>query len=293
MRASFGALSALVVVALMAVSFAAGLVAGTPTTTTTPRPTPSAVRPSPTPSASPTALPGVVAQAIVVPKRSVDVAAPITASVEQVFVREDEQVREDQLLLRLDTSTRRAPVNVAEADLRRARAAAARAQVVVDQLPEDASQAQRDQAAADLRLADAEVALAGSALEAARAALRQTEVRAPWAGTVASLAVSAGEQAVVGQTLVTIADMSGWLFETTNVGELDVVRVAIGDRALISIAALPDIELEGVVEQIRVRGGAGDAGVRFDVVVRPLEHLPDLRWNMSATIRILSGNPGS
>jgi multidrug resistance efflux pump len=286
MRASFGALSALVVVALMAVSFAAGLVAGTPTTTTTPRPTPSAVRPSPTPSASPTALPGVVAQAIVVPKRSVDVAAPITASVEQVFVRED------QLLLRLDTSTRRAQVNVAEADLRRARAAAARAQVVVDQLPEDASQAQRDQAAADLRLADAEVALAGSALEAARAALRQTEVRAPWAGTVASLAVSAGEQAVVGQTLVTIADMSGWLFETTNVGELDVVRVAIGDRALISIAALPDIELEGVVEQIRVRGGAGDAGVRFDVVVRPLEHLPDLRWNMSATIRILSGNPG-
>jgi multidrug efflux pump subunit AcrA (membrane-fusion protein) len=295
MRASFGALAVLVVLALMAISFAAGLVAGTPTTTPTTSPTPAVATPTPTPvrptpSPSPTPLPGIVASAVVIPQRSVDVAAPITATVEQVFVAEDQQVRQDQLLLRLDGTTRRAQVDVAEADLRRARAAQDRAQVVVDQLPEDASLAQREQAAADLRLAEADVALAVSALEAARVALTQTEIRAPWAGTVAALNVGPGEQAVVGQALVTIADFSGWLFETTDVSEFDVVRVAVGDQAVITVAALPDLELAGEVEQVRVRGGTGDGGVRFDVIVRPLEHVAQLRWNMSASVRILPGS---
>ncbi|CAN5761849.1 hypothetical protein BH23CHL7_BH23CHL7_04630 [soil metagenome] len=299
MRVSFGALAVVTVLALMAISFAAGLVAGTPTTTPTttptatptpglPSPTPTPVRPTPSPS--PTPLPGIMAAAVVIPERSVDLAAPITATVEQVFVAEDQQVRQEQLLLRLDSTTRRAQANVAEADLRRARAAQDRAQVVVDQLPEDASMAQREQAAADLRLAEADVALAVSALDAARVALTQTEIRAPWAGTVAALNVRPGEQAVVAQPLVTIADFSGWLFETTDVSEFDVVRVAVGDQAVISVAALPDLELAGVVEQVRVRGGTGDGGVRFDVIVRPLEHVEQLRWNMSASVRILPGS---
>jgi multidrug resistance efflux pump len=294
MRASFGALAVLAVLALMAVSFTAGLLAGsptaTPTTSPTPgRPTPTATPVRPTPSPTPTPLPGIVAAAVVIPQRSADLAAPMTATVEQVLVSEDQQVRQDQLLLRLDTTTRRAQVNVAEADLRRARAAQDRAQVVVDQLPDDASPAQREQAAADLRLAEADVALAVSSLDAARLALAQTEIRAPWAGTVAVLNIHQGEQAVVGQSLLTIADFTGWLFETTDVSEFDVVRVAVGDRAVISVAALPDLELAGVVDQVRVRGGTGDGGVRFDVIVRPLEHVAQLRWNMSASIRILPG----
>lgn len=291
MRASLGALAILAVLALMGVSFVAGLAAGTPTPTPTPvRPTPTATPVRPTPTPSPTPEPGIAAVAIVVPQRSIELAAPFTAVVEAVFVSEGAQVREGQLLVRLDTTTRRAAVSVAEADLRRSNAAADRARLIVDQLPEDASQAQRDSAEADLRLAEAEVELAQSALEAARAAVRQTEIRAPFAGTVAAVEVAVGEQAVGGRAVVTVADLSGWLLETTDITELDVVRVAVGDPVAIRFAALPELTLDGVVEQIRVRGATADGGVRFDVVIRPGEHRSELRWNMTAEVRILSGN---
>ncbi|HEY7600807.1 MAG TPA: efflux RND transporter periplasmic adaptor subunit [Candidatus Limnocylindrales bacterium] len=285
MRNAISALSVLVVVALMAVSFAAGLVAGsrpTPAPSLTATPT---VRPTRAPTPSP--IPGITAQAIVVPRRSAEIPAPITAAVEEVFVEAEEQVGAGQLLLRLDPTTRRAALEVAAADLARAQAALERAQTALDQLPDDATIAQRDAAAADVRLAEAELELARSALSAAQAALRQTEIRAPFSGTVAVLDVGAGEQAVAGQTVITLADMGAWYIETIDLSELEVVRIAAGDRALITFEALPGVELAGVVDRISVRGTNQAGGVRFDVLVRPLSHRPDLRWNMSASVRIL------
>jgi RND family efflux transporter MFP subunit len=287
MRSAVSTVSVVVVIALMAVSFAAGLIAGArpspmPTTSATASTTPRPTR-APTPSPEP----GIVAAAVVVPRRSADIAAPITAAVEQIFVAEQETVGAGQLLLRLDTSTRRAALDVAEADLQRASAAVGRAETVLAQLPDDAPVAQRDAAEADVRLAEAELGLARTALTAAQVALRETEVRAPFSGTVAVLAVAEGEQAVAGQAVVTIADMGGWYFETTDLSELDVVRIATGDAAVITFEALPELELAGVVEQIRVRGTSQGSGVRFDVIVRPLVHRAELRWNMSASVRIL------
>lgn len=295
MRSAAGALSFVLVIALMAVSFAAGLVAGsrpTPAPSPTARPTASPTRaPTPTPTASPTAsptaLPGIAAEAVVVPQSSSDVSSPITAIVEGVFVREQEQVRAGQLLFRLESSTRRAALDVAQADLERAIAAADRARSALEQLPVDASLGQRDAAEADLRLAEAELELARRALAAAQVALRQTEIRAPTGGTVAIVAVSVGEQAVTGQTLATIADLSAWHIVTRNISELDVVGIAVGDDAIITFAALPDVELAGVVDQVRVRGTSDAGGVRFEVVIRPVTHLAELRWNMSANVRIL------
>jgi RND family efflux transporter MFP subunit len=292
MRASVGAVMVLVVLALMAISFAAGLAAGTPVASPTPvlRPTPTPTPQRPTPSPSPTPEPGIRAAAVVVPLRSVELGAPYTTVVEGVFVREGQTVSQGQLLVRLDTTTRRAALNLAQADLRRATAAADRAQLIVTQLPPDASPALRESALADLRLAQAEVRVAETALEAARAAFDQTEVRAPFAGTIAALDVDPGEHAVEGRPLVAVADVSGWLFETIDITELDVVRIAVGDRAAIRVAAMPERTIAGVVEQIRVRGASADGGVRFDVLIRPADHHPELRWNMSAEVRILPGN---
>jgi multidrug efflux pump subunit AcrA (membrane-fusion protein) len=292
LRASFGALLALVVLALMAVSFAAGLVAGTPPVTPSPpSPTASPARPTPTPRPTPTAIPtpepGIGAAGVIIPRRSSSIAAPFTTTVEAVFVREGVQVREGQLLIRLDTSARRAAVNLAEAELRRARAATDRARVILDQLPDDASPEARQAAEADLRLAEAETEVAEQSLEEARAALRQTEFRAPFAGTVAELTVATGDQAIAGRAMVAIADDSEWRVETVDLSELDVLRVTVGDRALVTVPALGTDALEGVVEQVRVRGGIGGGNVQFDVIIRPLQHRPELRWNMSASVRIL------
>ncbi len=255
-------------------------------------PPPSASR---TPRASvsaPTSTPvdrGIVAAANVVPRRSADLSMPVSGRVVEVAVTEEDEVFTGELLVRVDQSTRQAAVDVATADVERAEAAVERATLQVEQLPDDASPAQRESAAAELRLAEADLQVAQTALAQAELALAQTELRAPFAGTIAAVNVAEGEQAVADDPdpIVTIGDLSGWFIQTTDLSELDVVRVAVGDRAEVTFDALPDLTIGGTVDRIQVRGTAQPGSVRFDVFVRPDMHHPELRWNMSATVRIL------
>lgn len=259
-----------------------------------PRPSPSpSVRPSasvtPSPTIRPTATPidpSIHASGIVVPLRSADLSLPISGIVDSIYVDELEQAAAGQLLLRLDQSTYLAAINAADADVTRSEKAVERSQLLVDNLPPDATPGQIESAQAELNLALAERDVARSILSEAQIALRQTELRAPFAGTVALLTVERGEQATAGQPLVTIGDLSGWLVETSDLSELQVVRVAVGDLATITFEALPDLVLTGHVDRIQVRG-TGEAGnVVFAVAVRPDVHHPELRWNMTATVRI-------
>ena len=203
-----------------------------------------------------------------------------------IYVHEGSLVAADQLLMKLDQSTQQAAILVAQADVNRATAALDRAQLQVDQLPPDASPGQIESAQAELHLAEAELALARTRLTEAQNALLQTEVRAPFAGTVAQISVAVGEQATAGQPVIGIGDLTAWLIETTNLSELEVVRIAVGDRATIAFDALPDLVLQGSVDRIQVRGTNADGGVMFAVVIRPDDHHPELRWNMTATVRI-------
>ena len=259
-----------------------------------PRPTPSPSVPpsvSPRPSASvrpsPTPLDTAIrAEAVVVPQRSADLSLPVSGIVDQVLVKELDDVTIGQLLVRLDQSTYQAAVNLAEVELVRAEAALAKAQLEVDRLPPDASPDQVESAEVELRLAEADRSVAESALSKAQVELRQTELRAPFDGTIAAVDVERGEQALAGQLVLTIGDLSGWLIETTDLSELEVVRVHTGDSATVTFEALPGVVLAGRIDRIQVRG-TGDAGnVVFAVAVRPDTHDDQLYWNMTATVRI-------
>jgi multidrug resistance efflux pump len=157
----------------------------------------------------------------------------------------------------------------------------------VSQLPSDATADQIDAAQAALRLAQSNRDLAQSQLGAAQSALRQTELRAPIAGTISNIDVTTGEQVTAGQTIASIADMSSWLIETTDVSELDVFRVAVGDRATITFSALPGVTATGVVDSIQLRGTNNSGAVNFAVTIAPDTFLPQLRWNMSAQVSIV------
>jgi HlyD family secretion protein len=227
-----------------------------------------------------------VAAGIVIPIRGADLAVPVSGVVDEVLVQDNQLVTENQLLVRLDQSTYSAQVNVEAADVLRADAAVARTQLAVDQLPPEATPEEIAAAQADLRVAQTELGLANSNLAAAQVALHQTEVRAPFAGTVAAVEVAVGEQANAGEAVVTIGDLSSWLIETTDLSELEVVRIAVGDRATVTFDALPGLTLAGTVDRIQVRGTTADGGVVFAVAIRPDQHHPELRWNMSATVHI-------
>jgi len=250
----------------------------------TPRPTPSR-QPTPQPSSTPIDT-SIHASAVVVPIRSADLAMSVSGVVSTIYVHEGEVVSNGQLLLKLDQSTYLAQVDVAAAAVRRGQAEVDRATLQIEQLPVDATAGEIEAAQAELRVAQADLELARSQQTEAQAALKQTELRAPIAGTIASLKVTVGEEATAGSTIATIGDMSAWMIETTDVSELEIVRVAVGDRATITFNALPDVVLSGRVARIQVRGTNDNGEVMFAVIITPDEYLDQLRWNMSATARI-------
>ncbi len=295
--------TALVVVAL-AVAVLLGYTAGRPSATPTPTTRPStsvppstSAQPSPTAtprrsqaSPSPSATPvdtSVRASAVVVPQRSADLALPISGIVNGVYVSDGDLVDADQILVRLDRTRYLAAIDLAEADVGRAEAAVERAQLQVDQLPPDASTGQIESAQAELRLAEAELDVAQSRLSDAQLAIEDTDLRAPFAGTIAAVNVEVGEQANAGQPLVALGDLTGWLIETTDLSELEVIRIAVGDQATVSFPSLPGLELTGQVESIQVRGSNSGGGVLFAVAIKPDVHHPELRWNASADVRIM------
>lgn len=300
------ALVALVVVIAGGLALYSGAIGPNPTFTPTAQLTPSApptqsvqpstpasVRPTatllatatPAPSATPIDT-NIHATALVVPQRSADLAMSVSGVVSTIYVRQNDQVIGGQLLLTLEQTKYVSDVQVAQASVDQADAAVNRATVAVDRLSPDASPTDIQAAQAELRLAQANLEVAHSQLNSAQAALRQTELRAPLAGTVAAINVAQGEPVTAGEQIVTIGDMSTWLIETTDVSEIDVVRMAVGDRATLKFSALPGVVVGGVVDSIQVRGTTDDGGVNFAVMIRPDVYLPQLRWNMSANVSI-------
>ncbi len=134
--------------------------------------------------------------------------------------------------------------------------------------------------------AEAEVAAAEAALEQARVALAETELKAPFAGTVASLEVKEGEQVAPGNPVVVLADLTAWQVETDDLTELNIVRITEGDDVTISVDAIPDLELPGKVVRLEAIGENKLGDITYTVVIEPLEMDERLRWNMTASVTI-------
>ncbi|MBM3121282.1 MAG: HlyD family efflux transporter periplasmic adaptor subunit [Chloroflexi bacterium] len=143
----------------------------------------------------------------------------------------------------------------------------------------------KDQAElARARLAHAEAQHA-SALEA----LDRFDLKAPFAGTILDLPVEV-KQTVGPQTVVVVlADLSRWTVDTTDLTELEVVRINLGDAVMLVADALPDDPVHGTVTEI---GGApklqgGD--VIYTVRLTPAEFDARWRWGMTFEVTFAEG----
>jgi HlyD family secretion protein len=132
-------------------------------------------------------------------------------------------------------------------------------------------------------VAEAEVELAQAQVEVARSELEQAMIEAPFAGTVTDVMVEQGEFVAPGQAVIELADLSTLLVETTDLNEIDVARIDMGDKVFVTFDALPGIEIEGTVTDIPTRAAEG-VGVNFPVQIE-LGDVPDgLRWGMTAFV---------
>jgi HlyD family secretion protein len=138
----------------------------------------------------------------------------------------------------------------------------------------------------DLAVASAEVQRAKATLRLAQVALDETELRAPFSGVVAMLDLKTGEYVAPGTPSIHLADLATWQIETTDLTELDVVRVSVGSPVTITFDAIPGLELSGTVSRVRPFGENKQGDITYVVTIRPDRQDERLRWNMTSAVSI-------
>lgn len=142
-----------------------------------------------------------------------------------------------------------------------------------------------------LSLGQARLNTAQAQVEAARKALADLEMKAPFAGTISKIYIHTQEWTSPGQPVLQLADLKHLQVETTDLNEIDVARISLGDSASVTFDALPDGKVLGKVTRISSKPAEG-AGVNYPVVLE-LAEVPDrLRWGMTAFADIQVGDRG-
>jgi multidrug resistance efflux pump len=177
------------------------------------------------------------------------------------------------------TQTKTGPT---EAERREAQAAVAAAQAQYD-----AAQARLDQIMAgatqeQIAVAEANVAQAQATADLAQANLDKLQLTAPFAGTIGNVNTREGELLAAGQTVLALGDLSSLHVETTDLSEVDVARVAVGQPVNVTFDALKGQTLQGRVTRIAPMSSASQGGVNYTVIVELDQLDPALRWGMTA-----------
>jgi len=137
----------------------------------------------------------------------------------------------------------------------------------------------------DIAAAEARLENAQASLDAAQAYFDDLEVRAPFAGTVSEMYTSVSEWIAPGQPTLLMADLEHLRVETTDLSEVDIAQVVVGDAVAVTFDALPGVEDAGQVTRVAPKADEG-SGVNYKVVVE-LDEIPaQLRWGMTAFVDI-------
>ncbi len=163
------------------------------------------------------------------------------------------------------------------AEIAAAQASLAAAQVRLEQLKAEANGQPNPTYAAAIQQAEA-------TLQSAKTAVADTELRAPFAGTIAELNVKAGETVAPGTVVAVLADFSTWRVETDDLTEIKVPNVQEGQSVVMTFDALPELKLKGAVEAIGVLYQTSSGDIVYPVKIKLIDTDPRLRWGMTAAI---------
>jgi len=266
----------------------------------------------------------ITANGKIQPEKEVKITPDVSGEIVELNVKEGDPVVKGQLLLRIKPdvyisqrdrsvaaiSSARARLAQAEAQFRQAELSFKRSK----QLSEEntISQAEFEQAEASYNVAKAEVDAAKHSVTSTEASLKEanenlvkTSIYAPMPGTVSMLLVELGERVagtnlMAGTEIMRVADLSR-MEAQVEVNENDIVRVSVGDTAIIEVDAYLDEKFRGVVTEIansaKTTGVSADQITNFDVKIFILPESYEMlavkgnnpfRPGMSATVDILT-----
>ncbi len=249
------------------------------------------------------------------PRTQVKISADIPGKVVHLAVKEGDRVQPGELLLQLDDTQYRSSHSQARAANA---SAAARLREVESALKVAESSYQRQRALFEQRLlaqsewdqantnvesaraavatAREEVARSQAALEAAADNLSKCRFVAPFDGVVSALNVEQGEIVMIGTMnnpgtqILIVSDLSRMLVKA-DVDETDVVDIRLGQKAKITVDALPDTSFPGTVTEIgntakRSFTGTSEGQTNFEVKVVFDQNVPEIRPGMTADVEI-------
>lgn len=281
----------------------------------------------------------VTANGKVQPQMEVKLSADVSGEIVELTVLEGQKVVKGQLLAKIKPDIYQSSLERAEAALNGARSAYSNAKARLTQVEAQFNQAKRsfdrskklweqktisdaeyEQALSSFEVAEAELEATRQSVKSAefqvnssvatvneaKENLQKTVIYAPIGGTISKLNVELGERVVgtmqmAGTEVMRIADLNQ-MEVTVQVNENDIVRVQLGDTALIEIDAYLGQKFKGVVSEIAnsatSSGLSTDQVTNFEVKIKILsesykhlntENLPEFypfRPGMSATAEI-------
>jgi RND family efflux transporter MFP subunit len=205
----------------------------------------------------------------------------------ELRVNEGDYVHKDTILASSDDLAAQAGLEAARAQLEAANAQVMAAKANLEPLTcfLCATEAQLEAARAAITSAEASVEAAKAGIDQAGKAWGSTFIYSPFAGTIIEVNAHSGENALPGQQIFLLADLSTLIVQTTDLSELDAIRVKEGDPVEVSFDAMPDITVSGKVIQVSNKKSVG-SGVYYSTKIA-LDSIPEnLRWGMSAFVVI-------
>lgn len=258
----------------------------------------------------------VTATGKIQPEVEVKIAPEVSGEIVEIPIKEGDQVRKGQLILRIKPDVYQAQVESQQAALNSARANIVQNQAQVEKAKTEYQRAKSLfddglMSAADWKTAQTSYDVAKAALQSsqfdmqrAEGALRQisdalskTTIYSPADGTISSLTSRVGERVVgtsqfAGTEVMRIANLAN-MEARVDVNENDIVNVKIGDQARINVDAYPDHPLRGYVREIASTASTKNAGsqeevTNFEVKISIPKPPVALRPGMSTTADIES-----
>ena len=239
---------------------------------------------SPSNDSQPSSGDSVAASGVVVPLQDANLAFTNIGRVTAVNVKVGDKVSAGDVLVQLDTSILEARVREAEANL-------VYAQISLDYLIRNVGCKGVNCAPfqQQLDVANNDVAKAQALVDSAKAVLAaQSDLTAPFAGTVISVDIAPYETVTPGQVVIVLGDLTKYQIETTDLSERDVTQVQNGQPATVFIEALNGDFSGTVVDVARISSEIG-GDVVYKVTIELDEQPAGLLWGMSADVEISVG----
>ena len=138
----------------------------------------------------------------------------------------------------------------------------------------------------DLRHAEENLKLCEISLEDAKNDLEDTKLIAPFDGIVNRVDVREGDRLDLAKTVMVLVD-PGELEVEAVVDEMDALKVKAGQKAVITLDAIPGRRFKGKITSVETMGGIEAGVVTYEVKIEVEDPGMDLKDNLTAFVEII------